>query len=157
MSLEVHYHQYLGLRFGGIEMRATLNIDDELIEKASELTGIKETTTLVRLALEALIARRSAGRLAELGGTEKQLNAEVDELRPEYERSDFPEGLVRGKYAERLRESTNIVVLKPKVAAVFPNEEAVNNALLSLIEVARKATRPAKGSRRREKSGATGL
>ena len=61
-----------------------------------------------------------------------------DELRPEYKRSDFPGGLVRGKYAERLRKSSNIVVLKPEVAEVFPNEEAVNNALLSLIELAKK-------------------
>jgi hypothetical protein len=56
-------------------MRTTLNIEDQLIENASELTGIKEKTTLVRLGLEALIARESAKRLAELGGTEKQLKA----------------------------------------------------------------------------------
>ncbi|MEW6115120.1 MAG: type II toxin-antitoxin system VapB family antitoxin [Thermodesulfobacteriota bacterium] len=54
-------------------MRTTLNIEDKLVEKASELTGIKEKTTLVKLGLEALIARESAKRLAELGGTEKQL------------------------------------------------------------------------------------
>ncbi|AFM23356.1 hypothetical protein Desti_0629 [Desulfomonile tiedjei DSM 6799] len=60
---------------GRIEMRTTLNIEDTLIEKASELTGIKEKTTLVRLGLEALIARESARRLAQLGGTEKQLKA----------------------------------------------------------------------------------
>jgi hypothetical protein len=65
-----------------------------------------------------------------------------DESRDEYERSDFTGGLVRGKYAERLRKSSNIVVLKPEVAEVFPNEEAVNVALLSLIELAQKATRP---------------
>jgi hypothetical protein len=58
---------------GCIAMRTTLNIEDKLIEKASELTGIKEKTTLVRLGLEALIAGESARRLAELGGTEKQL------------------------------------------------------------------------------------
>ncbi|MFH1117128.1 MAG: type II toxin-antitoxin system VapB family antitoxin [Pseudomonadota bacterium] len=56
-------------------MRTTLNIDDSLMERASELTGIKEKTTLVRLGLEALIARESARRLAKLGGTESQLNA----------------------------------------------------------------------------------
>ena len=61
-----------------------------------------------------------------------------DELRAEYKRSDFPAGLVRGKYAKRVRESSNIVVLKPKVADAFPNEEAVNSALLSLIELAHK-------------------
>lgn len=56
-------------------MRTTLNIEDKLVEKASELTGIKEKTTLVKLGLEALIAKESARRLARLGGTEKQLEA----------------------------------------------------------------------------------
>ena len=54
-------------------MRTTLNIDDELVAKASELTGIDEKTSLVRMGLEALIAQKSAQRLAKLGGTEKQL------------------------------------------------------------------------------------
>jgi Arc/MetJ family transcription regulator len=54
-------------------MRTTLNIEDKLISKASALTGIKEKTTLVKLGLEALIARESSKRLARLGGTEKEL------------------------------------------------------------------------------------
>jgi len=54
-------------------MRTTLNIDNDLLERASKMTGIDEKTTLVRLGLEALIARESARRLAKLGGTEKQL------------------------------------------------------------------------------------
>ena len=54
-------------------MRTTLNIEDRLIASASELTGIKEKTMLVRLGLEALIARESSKRLAKLGGTEKDL------------------------------------------------------------------------------------
>ncbi|MEI9478501.1 MAG: hypothetical protein WCO26_18285 [Deltaproteobacteria bacterium] len=69
-----------------------------------------------------------------------------DELRGEYKRSDFPGGLVRGKYAKRLRESSNIVVLKPEVAEAFPNEEAVNSALLSLIELAQKTIRTTRRS-----------
>ena len=56
-------------------MRTTLNIEDNLIEKASQLTGIKEKTALVKLGLEALIARESARRLARLGGTQEQLKA----------------------------------------------------------------------------------
>ncbi|MBM4313591.1 MAG: hypothetical protein FJ122_06675 [Deltaproteobacteria bacterium] len=60
------------------------------------------------------------------------------ELRAEYKRGDFPDGFVRGKYAQRLRESSNIVVLKPEVAKAFPNEEAVNTALLSLIDLVEK-------------------
>jgi Arc/MetJ family transcription regulator len=54
-------------------MRTTLNIEDDLLTKAAELTGIKEKTSLVRLGLEALIAMESAKRLAALGGTEKNL------------------------------------------------------------------------------------
>jgi Arc/MetJ family transcription regulator len=54
-------------------MRTTLNIDDEILEKASRLTGLKEKTALVRMGLEALIARESSKRLARLGGTEKDL------------------------------------------------------------------------------------
>ena len=54
-------------------MRTTLNIEDNLIDKATKITGIKEKTALVKLGLEALIARESARRLAKLGGTQKQL------------------------------------------------------------------------------------
>jgi Arc/MetJ family transcription regulator len=56
-------------------MRTTLILDDDLLGRASELTGIREKTSLVRLGLEALIARESARRLAALGGTEKSLKA----------------------------------------------------------------------------------
>ena len=58
-----------------MHMRTTLNIDDSLLHKAAKLTGVKEKTSLVRLGLEALIAKESARRLANLGGTEKQLRA----------------------------------------------------------------------------------
>lgn len=54
-------------------MRTTLNIEDELLNKATRLTGIKEKTSLIRLGLEALISRESGKRLARLGGTEKRL------------------------------------------------------------------------------------
>ena len=56
-------------------MRTTLNIENELIEKASRLTGIKEKTSLVRLGLESLIAKESSKRLAKLGGSEKDLKS----------------------------------------------------------------------------------
>lgn len=55
--------------------RTTLNTEDSFLERTSELTGIKEETTLVKLGLEALIAKESARRLAKLGGTERQLKA----------------------------------------------------------------------------------
>ena len=56
-----------------MHMRTTLNIDDQILKKASQLTGVKEKTALVRLGLEALIALESAKRLARLGGTESDL------------------------------------------------------------------------------------
>jgi hypothetical protein len=72
----------------------------------------------------------------------KDKKTDKDELRAEYKRSDFPDGFVRGKYAKRMKESSNVIVLRPEVAQAFPNEEAVNNALLSLIDIAQKTTRP---------------
>jgi hypothetical protein len=56
----------------------------------------------------------------------------VDEMRPEYKRSDFGK-LVRGKYTERLRESSNVVVIEPELAKAFPNARAVNTALRRLL------------------------
>ena len=54
-------------------MRTTVNLDDELIEKAHLLTGQRERSELLREALRALIQRESARRLALLGGTEPRL------------------------------------------------------------------------------------
>ena len=49
-------------------MRTTLNLDDEKIARARELTGLTEKTALIHAGLDALIARASAQRLADLGG-----------------------------------------------------------------------------------------
>jgi Arc/MetJ family transcription regulator len=54
-------------------MRTTVALDDELVAKAHELTGLKETSVLVREGLKALVERESARRLARLGGSEPQL------------------------------------------------------------------------------------
>jgi len=54
-------------------MRTTINIDDNLLKTAAEMTGIKEKTSLVKKGLESLIALESSRRLARLGGTEKGL------------------------------------------------------------------------------------
>ena len=70
-----------------------------------------------------------------------------DWLRPEYKRSDFGE-FVRGKYAHRIRHSTNVVLLDPQVAKVFPNDETVNDALRKLIELARSSVRLTTRSKR---------
>ena len=65
----------------------------------------------------------------------KKVNS--DELRPEYHRDDFGHG-IRGKYYEDYKSGTNLVLLNPDVAAMFPDEKAVNDALRSLIELTRK-------------------
>ncbi len=81
----------------------------------------------------------------------KKAKSELNDwLRPEYKRSDFGQ-LVRGKYAKRVRESTNVIVLDPQVAKVFPNDEAVNNALRGLIKLSRSPAR----SRSKRKSKTT--
>lgn len=86
----------------------------------------------------------------------KDREAVKDELRAEYKRSDFSEGLVRGKYSKRMQESSNIVVLKPEVAQAFPNAAAVNNALLSLIKIAQKSAGSTRRSTGSPKKRATG-
>ena len=62
-------------------MRTTLNLDDELLERARALTGVGEKTALIHEGLRALIARESALRLARLGGAEPQARA-VPRRRP---------------------------------------------------------------------------
>jgi hypothetical protein len=68
----------------------------------------------------------------------KAKNPVAAELRPEYKASDFV-ALVRGKYVERLKTSSNVIVVDPEVADLFPNSAAVNAALRSLAEIARRA------------------
>jgi Arc/MetJ family transcription regulator len=55
-------------------MRTTLIIDDQLLERARQSTGIQEKTALVRAGLEALIAREAGKRLAALRGTQPKLD-----------------------------------------------------------------------------------
>lgn len=54
-------------------MRTTIALDDDLLVKAQNLSGLQEKSALVREALKALIERESARRLARLGGTEPEL------------------------------------------------------------------------------------
>lgn len=66
-----------------------------------------------------------------------RIDEEADELRPEYDEA-LLRGLlkngVRGKYTERYRQGTNLVKLVPDVAAAFPTEQAVNEALRRLLQ-----------------------
>jgi hypothetical protein len=66
----------------------------------------------------------------------KILSEMEDELRPEYDLTKLLKGGVRGKYSDRYRASTNVVVLAPDVAQAFPTEEAVNEALRLVMRMA---------------------
>ena len=57
-----------------------------------------------------------------------------DELRPEYDETLLKDG-IRGKYAEQYAAGVNIIKLDPDVAAAFPNDEAVNEALRFILKV----------------------
>lgn len=83
-----------------------------------------------------------------------------DDMRAEYDFASMKGG-VRGKYVERVRESTNIVLIEPAVAAAFPTEGAVNEALKGVLNTARavrnlgglpnKALQPTSRARRKAK------
>jgi hypothetical protein len=61
---------------------------------------------------------------------------QVDDLRPEYDLAELLRAGVRGKYAERYRQGTNVVVLAPDVAQAFPTEADVNRALRLVMQLA---------------------
>ena len=66
----------------------------------------------------------------------KEISSDTeDELRPEYDLASLLKGGVRGKYAERYRQGTNLVLLDPDVARAFPTEEAVNEALRHVMRM----------------------
>lgn len=69
----------------------------------------------------------------------KKIKTEDDDMSAEYTRENLGP-LVRGKYAARYAKATNIVVIDPSLAKVFPNSESVNDALRSLLAVATAAT-----------------
>jgi hypothetical protein len=64
-----------------------------------------------------------------------------DELRAEYKRSDLGP-LARGKYAKRVSDATNVVVLDPQIAKAFPNDRAVNKALRGLLRDRKSSQKP---------------
>ena len=68
---------------------------------------------------------------------------EVDELRPEYDFATMTGG-VRGKYVERYRAGTNLALLEPDIAVAFPTDEAVNEALRSILKAATGRRKAAK-------------
>ena len=79
--------------------------------------------------------------------TKKQKNNRPDELRPEYDLAKLRGG-VRGKYYARAMAGTNLVLIEPEIAAVFPDSRAVNDALRVLVTVGK--TQVGKRSRRKK-------
>jgi len=65
----------------------------------------------------------------------KSRGGKADDLRPDYDLKELLKGGVQGKYADRYREGTNLVLLAPDVARAFPTEEAVNEALRLVIQL----------------------
>jgi hypothetical protein len=74
-----------------------------------------------------------------------------EKTRSEYRREDLGHG-IRGKYFEAYRKGTNLALLDPDVAKAFPTDEAVNDALTSLLKLAQKSVGPTKRSSRRSKA-----
>ncbi|MEA3641150.1 MAG: hypothetical protein VBE63_14585 [Lamprobacter sp.] len=66
---------------------------------------------------------------------------QADDLRPEYRHEDFPAGFVRGKYATRVAEGSNIVRIDPDLVWAFPDSAAVNEALRALVQIAERSAR----------------
>jgi hypothetical protein len=91
----------------------------------------------------------------------KAHDPDVDDLRPEYDFASMKGG-VRGKYVERLRKGCNLVLLEPDVAAAFPSDDAVNEALRGMLNTTRavrgkgglpnKALQPTSRAGRRSKN-----
>ena len=77
----------------------------------------------------------------------------VEEMRTEYRREDLGKG-VRGKHYAAFQKGSNLVLLTPELAKIFPTTDAVNAALESLVGVARSATSLTRRSSGRAKSGA---
>lgn len=73
-----------------------------------------------------------------------------DDLRPEYDLSQL-KGLVRGKYYREAIAGTNLILIEPELARVFPDSESVNRALRLLMETAEASATPARPRRRAPK------
>jgi hypothetical protein len=91
---------------------------------------LTEETALVLSVLEEPLAKKG-------GFMKKEVDELEDELRPEYDFSKM-EGGVRGKYVERYRAGTNLVLLDPDIARAFPTDASVNEALRLLLQIAQR-------------------
>lgn len=81
--------------------------------------------------------------------------AKKEDMRKEYRRENLGKG-VRGKYYGEYKKGTNLVLLSPDVAAAFPDDESVNDALRGLLKVAKRSLGPTKQATRPAKKQAAG-
>ena len=75
-----------------------------------------------------------------------EIDEQEDELRAEYDLGELLRKGTRGKYAERYKAGTNVVLLEPDVASAFPDEKAVNEALRLVIQLAKVQQQAASGA-----------
>lgn len=136
-----------------------LDPDHFLSEKRFVTFGVSTNGILLQVShterggLIRIISARTATK-SETQIYMKKAKSELNDWgRSEYKRSDLGE-LVRGKYAQRLSKSSVMVLLEPDVAEAFPNSEAVNKALRSLISTNRQP-RKLTVSTKRKKSTTT--
>jgi hypothetical protein len=73
-------------------------------------------------------------------------NEAADEMRPEYDLGKLLKSGVRGKYVERFRKGTNIVLLEPDVAKAFPTNSAVNEALRLVLQLSQLSAKGKKNA-----------
>jgi hypothetical protein len=85
----------------------------------------------------------------------KKRKRERDELRPEYDFSKM-QGGVRGKYVQRYRQGTNLVLLERDVASAFPTDRAVNEMLRAVMKAAAKLPRRSRAERLERTAGGRG-
>lgn len=85
----------------------------------------------------------------QIGMKKKSRNDRDDDLRPEYDLGKLLPTGVQGKYAERFREGTNLVLLAPNVADAFPTAESVNEALRLVLQLTELRTKKRRPSRQR--------
>jgi hypothetical protein len=79
----------------------------------------------------------------------KSKDEDADELRAEYDLRELVKGGIQGKYADRFREGTNLVLLDRDLAEAFPTDEAVNEALRLVVQLS-KLPKPGKRPKSKE-------
>jgi Xaa-Pro aminopeptidase len=129
--------------------------EEPLLPSESLPLAVCSWSLMLSTAIQSALSVHVSPHLAKGTSMKKASRKSSDELRPEYKRSDF-ETLVRGKYAARVSEASNVVVLEPQVARAFPNDKAVNTALRKLLRGKKQTARPTARSTRTARKRAVG-